>query len=125
MENLSPLKQNGVNVGQVGVPWPERTLVEETVNAEHGYVINVTGVKDLSWLQPFEADVLSLTQYSLLRMSRQRAENLLQYYSDLLRSKENFFRTSQEPTVMARVILQILRFMNRNKVPCMDQAVGH
>ena len=50
MERVSPLREHGGNIGQAGVPWPERTLVEEAVNTEHRdfYMVNVQHVRELS-----------------------------------------------------------------------------
>ena len=112
MEGVSPLRDNGSNIGQVGVPWPERTLVEEAVNIEHGewIMVNASRVGELSRDQPFEAeDVLSLTYPAPLRMNREKAENLLRYFMDPLRSKENSFRSTREPQVMPRVLLTIIK----------------
>ena len=70
MERLAPLRENGVNVGQVGVPWPERTLVEEAVDPQgEWYMQNIARVRELSRDQPFYAeDVLSLSYPAPLRM---------------------------------------------------------
>ena len=122
MEQLAPLRENGVNVGQA-VPRPEQTLVEEAVNVEHGAMVNVTRVRELSPNQPYAAeDVLSLTYAAPLRMNREKAENLLRYFMDLLRSKENSFRGSREPQVMARILLLIIKYVNRRKFPGLDES---
>ena len=123
MERVSPLRENGGNIGQAGVPWPERTLVEEAVSVEPRdfYMVNVTRVRELSPNQPFEAEgVLSLTYPAPLRMNREKAENILRYYLDLLRSKENSFRGDREPQVMAGVLLNIIKYVNRHKFPGLD-----
>ena len=125
MQQLAPLRENGVNVDQVGVPWPDRTLVEEAVDTEHGewYMVNVTRVRELSRDQPYEAeDVLSLTYPAPLRMNREKAENLLRYFMDLLRSKENSFRGDREPQVIAGVLLTIIKYVNRRKYPGLDES---
>ena len=100
---------------QVGVPWPEWTLREEAVNTDHGewFMGNMSRVRQLSQDQPYEAeDVLSLTYPAPLRMNHEKAENLLRYYMDLLRSKENSFRSNREPQVMARVLLLIIKLLS-------------
>lgn len=85
METLTPLRKNGVNTNQVGVPWPERTLVEEAVQAEDGYLEDVTIVRNLSRDQSYEVeDVLSLTYPAPLHMNREKAEHLLRHFMDLL-----------------------------------------
>ena len=123
MEKLSPPKQNGVNVGQVGVLWPERTLIEDAVNAEHGYLEDLTVIRNLSRDQPVEVeDVLSLTYAAPLQMNRAKAEHLLRYFMDLLGSKENSFRGNREPKVMAHILLRILRCVNRHKYPGLDES---
>ena len=111
MEDESPLRENGANIGQVGVPWPERTLVEEAVKTEHGewIMVNVTRVRELSQDQPYEAeDVLSLQYPTPLRMNREKEENLL--------------RGNIEPQVMARVLLLIIKYVNRRKFPGLDES---
>ena len=122
MEQLAPLRENGVNVGQVGVLWPERTLVEEAVDPQgEWYMPNIARVRELSRDQPFHAeDVLSLSYPAPLRMNREKAENILRYYLDLLRSKENSFRGDSEPQVMAGVLLTIIKYVNRHKFPGLD-----
>ena len=123
METLTPLKENGANTNQVGVPWPERTLVEEAVNVEHGewIMVNVSRVRELSPNQPYEfEDVLSVTYPAPLRMNRERAEHLLRYFMDLLRSKENAFRGKRECKVMARILLLIIKYVNRRNYPGLD-----
>ena len=108
----------------MGVPWEERTLVEEAVAVDNGawYMVNVSRVRELSRDQPFEAeDVLSLTYPSPLRMNREKAENILRYFLDLLRSKENSFRGEIEPQVMAGVLLNIIKYVNRRKYPGLDE----
>ena len=125
MERVSPLRENGGNIGQAGVPWPEQTLVEEAVNTEHRdfYMVNVQRVRELSRDQPFVAeDVLSLTYDAPLRMNREKAENLLRYFMDLLRSKENAFRGDREPQVMAGVLLKIVKHVNRRKFLGLDES---
>ena len=125
METLTPLRENGANVGQVGVPWPERTSVEKAVNTEHDewIMVNVTRVRELSRDQPYEAkDMLSLTYPAPLRMNREKAENLLRYFMDLLRSKENSFRSQGEPQVMASILLLIVKYVNRRKFPGLDES---
>ena len=124
MEQLAPLRENGVNIGQVGVAWEERTLVEEAVAVDNGawYMVNVSRVRELSRDQPFEAeDVLSLTYPSPLRMNREKAENILRYFLDLPRSKENSFCGDIEPQVMAGVLLNIIKYVNRRKYPGLDE----
>ena len=125
MENVSPLRENGANTNQVGVPWPERTLLEEAFNVEHGewFMVNVSRVRELSRDQPYEAeDVLSLSYPAPLRMNREKAENPLRFYMDLLRSKENSFRSQRETKVMARVLLLIIKYVNRRKFPGLDES---
>ena len=103
----------------MGVPWPDRTLVEEVVGAEHGYLEDVTVVRELSQDQPYEVeDVSSLTYAAPLRL----AEHILRYFMDLLRSKDNSFRGNREPKVLARVSLRILRYVNRHKYPGLDES---
>ena len=107
----------------MGVPWPDRTLVEEAVAAEHGYLEDVTVVRELSQDQPYEVeDVSSLTYAAPLRLNREKAEHILRYFMDLLRSKENSFRGNREPKVLARVLLRILRYVNRHKYPGLDES---
>ena len=109
---ITALRENGSNLGIVGTPWPESTLIEEAVNAEQGMVINVSEVRYLSRDQSFEAEnVLSLTHCSALRMNRDKAQHLLRYYHDLLNGKENSCRSNQEPKVMA---------MRQQQVPKVD-----
>ena len=122
MEQLAPLRENGVNVGQVGVPWPERTLVEEAVDPQgEWYMVNIARVRELSRDQPFDAeDVLSLSYAAPLRMNREKAENILRYYLDLLRSKENSFRGDSEPQGMAGVLLNIVKYVDSHKFPGLD-----
>ena len=125
MERVSPLRENGGNIGQAGVPWPERTLVEEAVSVEHRdfYMVNVQRVRELSRDQPFEAeDVLSLTYPAQLRLNTEKAENLLRYFMDLLRSTENSFRGDIEPQVMAGVLLNIVKYVNRRKFLGLDES---
>ena len=100
METLTPLRENGANVGQVGVPWPERTLIEEAVNTENGefYMVNVSRVRELSRDQPYEAeDVLSLTYPAPLRMNREKAENLLRYLWICSGAKRTVFDPAENP----------------------------
>ena len=128
MERVSPLRENGGNIGQAGVPWPEQTLAEEAVNTEHRdfYMVNVQRVRELSRDQPFVVeDVLSLTYDAPLRMNREKAENLLRYFMDLLRSKENAFRSEREPQVMAGVLLKIIKYVNDASFPGSMKANGH
>ena len=107
----------------MGVPWPDRTLVEEAVAAEHGYLEDVTVVRELSEDQPYEVeDVSSLTYAAPLRLNREKAEHILRYFMDLLRSKENSFRGNREPKVLARVLLRILRHVNLHKYPGLDES---
>ena len=85
------------------------------MNTEHGewIMVNVSRVRELSQDQPYEAeDVLSLQYPAPLRMNREKAENLLPYFMDLLRSKENSFRGNREPQDMARVLLLIIKYVN-------------
>ena len=122
MEDLSPLRENGVNIGQVGVPWPDSTLVEAASEAENGYLENVTVVRNLSQDQPMEVeDVLSLSYAAPLEMNREKAENLLRYFMDLLRSKENSFRGDHEPQVMAAVLLDIVKYVDHCKFLGLDE----
>ena len=55
-------------------------------------------------------------------MNREKAENLLRYYMDLLRSKENAFRGKREPKVLARVLLLIVKYVNRRKIQGLDES---
>ena len=109
MEDLSPLRENGVNIGQVGVPWPDDTFVEAAADTENGYLQDVTAIRNLFSDQPFDAeDVISLTNAAPLVLDREKVEHILRYFMDLLRSKENSFRRDHEPQVMAAVLLDIL-----------------
>ena len=121
--DLSPLRENGVNVGQVGIPFPDSTFVEAAADTENGYLEDVTGIRNLSYDQPFDAeDVISLTHAAPLTLDRQKAEHLLSYFMDLLRSKENSFRGDHEPKVMATVLLNILEYVSTHKFLGLDES---
>lgn len=55
-------------------------------------------------------------------MNREKAKNLLRYFMDLLRSKENSFRSTRETKVMPRVLLLIVKYVNRRKFPGLDES---
>ena len=52
MEDLSPLRENGVNIGQVGLPFPDSTLVEAAADTEYGYIEGVTATSATSSPSP-------------------------------------------------------------------------
>ena len=115
MENTS-LKENGVNVGQVGTACPPTMLLQDIITAEPGFIPDVTAVRELAWDQPLEAEgALSLTHTAPLRMNRAIAENLLSHYYDSWLCHENTFKSDREPTVIAYMLLRILRYINKRK----------
>ena len=121
MEDLSPLRENGISIGQVGLPWPDSTLLESAAETENGYLEGVTAIRNLFADQPFDAeDVISL-KIAPLEMNREKAERLLRYFMDLLRSKENSFRGDHEPKVMARVLLDIVKYVDHCKFLGLDE----
>ena len=82
----------------------------------------MTAIRNLSQDQPFEVeDVISLTYAAPLQMNREKAENILRYLMDLMRSKENSFRGDREPQVMVGVLLNIIKYVNRCKYPGLDE----
>lgn len=86
-------------------------------------MVNASRVRDLSKDQPYEAeDVLSLMYPAPLRMNREKAENLRRYFMDLPRSKENSFCSSRETEVMARMLLLIIKYVNHQKFPGLDES---
>lgn len=86
-------------------------------------MVNASRVRDLSKDQPYEAeDVLSLMYPAPLRMNREKAENLRRYFMDPLRSKENSFCSSRETEVMARMLLLIIKYVNHQKFPGLDES---
>ena len=120
---LSPLKENGVNVGQVGTIWPDDTIIEAAVNLQESFLEDVTRLRDLSQNQPDEVeDILSLSYAAPLDLNREKVEHLLRYFMDILRSKENAFRDNRQPKVMAHVLLRILRYINHQKYPGLDES---
>ena len=122
MEDLSPLRENGVNIGQVGLPWSDSTLVEAAADTEYGYIEGVTAIRDLYADQPFDAeDIISLSDAPPLDLDREKAESLLRYFMDVLRSKENSFRGDHEPQVMAKMLLDILEYVVTHKFLGLDE----
>ena len=122
MEDLSPLRENGVNIGQVGLPFPDSTLVEAAADTEYGYIEGVTAIRNLYADQPFDAeDIISLSDAPPLDLDREKAERLLRYFMDVLRSKENSFRGDREPQVMAKMLLDILEYVSTHKFLGLDQ----
>ena len=122
MEDLSPLRENGVNIGQVGTPWPDDTFVEAAADTENGYLEDVTAIRNLFFDQPFDAqDVIALTRSAPLVLDREKAEHILSYFMDLLRSKENSFRGDHEPQVMAKILLNILEYVDTHKFYGLDE----
>ena len=120
---LSPLGENGVNVGQVGVPWEDSTLVEAAATVEHGYLENVTALRNLSTDQPMEVDdIISLTYTAPLQLDRNKVEHLLRYFMDIFRSKENSFRGDRKPKVLAEVLHNVLIYVNRSKYLGLDES---
>ena len=120
---LSPLKENGTNIGRVGTIWPDRTVVEDVVMAEDGYFLNVTRIRELSCDQPEEVEaVLSLTYPAPLNLDREKVEHLLRYFMDILRSKKNMFRENRQPRVLAFTLLHILPYINQEKFLGLDES---
>ena len=106
---LSPLKENGTNIGRVGTIWPDRTVLEDVVMADDGYFLDVTRIRELPCDQPEEVEaVLSLTYPAPLNLNREKVEHLLRYFMDILHSKENMF--------------SILRYINQEKFLGLDES---
>lgn len=86
---LSPLKENGTNIGRVGTIWPDRTVLEDEVMAEDGYFLDVTRIRELSRDQPEEVEaVLFLTYPAPLDLDREKVEHLLRYFMDIFKVRK-------------------------------------
>ena len=120
---LTPLRENGTNIGQVGTIWPATTMVEDAVLAEDGFYYDVTRIRELSRDQPEEVEaVLSFTYPAPLNLDREKVEHLLRYFMDMLRDKENSFRTNRQQRVLAHNLLRILRYIVKEKFLGLDES---
>ena len=120
---LTPLKENGVNVGQVGTNWPSTSLLEDIFATEPGFIPDVTEVRELAADQPMEVEqVLSLSYAAPLRIPRPIAENLLSHYFDLWLRKENAFKSDIVQRVMAYMLVRILRYVLRRRQLTLDDS---
>ena len=120
---LSPLKENGTNIGRVGAIWPDRTVLEDVVMAEDGYFLDVTRIRELSRDQPEEVEaVMSLTYPAPLNLDMRESGASTQVLHGYPPSKENMFRGNRQPRVLAHTLLRILRYINQEKFLGLDES---
>ena len=120
---LSPLKENGTNIGRVGTIWSDRTVLEDVVMAEDGSFLDVTRIRELSRDQPEEVEaVLSLTYPAPLNLDIRESGASTQVLHGYPPSKENMFRGNRQPRVLAHTLLRILRYINQEKFLGRDES---